>query len=113
MHKCYIFLFCALFVSDAMAALGKTTCVMGEVYTSCNVGYYLSAGNCIACPIGTYKDASGTATACTACPSSGGVAGTTKSTASTSVTACYIPAGSELSDAGGKYIYTGDCFYTK
>ncbi|MDE6481819.1 MAG: hypothetical protein K2L25_03320 [Alphaproteobacteria bacterium] len=112
MWKYFVFLLFALSAGNARGAL-NTTCAYTERYTSCNAGYYLKGSFCVVCPIGTYKDTAGTATACTACPSSGGVAGTTKSTASTSVTACYIPAGTELSDAGGKYTYTSDCFYTK
>ncbi len=114
MYK-YLFLFAFIIgttTTNALyAAAPKTTCVLYEVYTSCNAGYYLSSRSCKPCPVGTYKSASGTQTSCTTCPSSGGIAGTTKSTGSTAITQCYLPAGSSSSDSGGKYEYTGDCYY--
>ncbi|MDE6478236.1 MAG: hypothetical protein K2L95_00190 [Alphaproteobacteria bacterium] len=110
MHKYCVFLLCALFVRDVWGAPG-TTCVNQEIYTSCNAGYYLKWGTCVACPAGTYKNAAGTATACTTCPSLDGFVGTTKSTVSTAVTACYIPVDSVLSDERGIYTFTNDCFY--
>ena len=76
---------------------GTATCVATTVY-QCAVGYYGSSTN------GT--------SGCTRCPASGGVYGTTASAGSSSITSCYIPSGSNLSDSTGSGTYTGDCYYS-
>lgn len=65
----------------------------GTTTLTCNKGYY------------------GTST-CARCPSSSGVYGTTASTGATSVTSCYIPANTTISDSTGKYVFTNNCYYT-
>lgn len=49
---------------------------------------------------------------CTRCPASGGVYGTTASSGATSITECYIPTGTSLSDTTGTYQFTGNCYYS-
>lgn len=95
----------------------------GQCY--CPSGYWhnTSTNTCVACPTnatcddqqnfvcnkGYYKNG----TSCSRCPSSGGVYGTTASTGATSITSCYIPSGTTMSDSTGKYTYTSNCYYTK
>jgi len=106
------FIIGAITTNTAHAALAQTECIIREVYTSCNAGYYMSGTVCKPCPVGTYKSTSGTQTSCTTCPTSGGVAGTTESQGSTAVTQCYIPAGTSFSDSTGTYEYTDKCYYS-
>ncbi|MBQ8294238.1 MAG: hypothetical protein IJX89_02530 [Alphaproteobacteria bacterium] len=112
MKKIYfiVLIFCA---QNTYAAIATTYCNAKATYTSCNAGYYLSGGNCVACEKGTYKDSVGTDSSCSDCPSLGGVAGTTSSAGTTSRTLCFIPSDSSVSDSSGTYIFTSDCFYTE
>ncbi len=61
----------------------------GTSYYACKPGYYLSGGNCIACPDG----------------------GTSADRNNTGIGACYLPAGTTGSDTTGKYSHTADCYY--
>lgn len=87
----------------------------GTTYTSCNAGYYLSSGSCVACAKGYYKSSAGTA-ACTRCPSSNGIYGTTAATGTTSVVSCYIPSGATYtfsdSTGSGTATITSNCYYS-
>ncbi|MDE5615856.1 MAG: hypothetical protein K2I81_03430 [Alphaproteobacteria bacterium] len=107
-----IFVIFAAGISVPAIAAMQTTCLYRNVYTSCNAGYYLSGGLCSPCPVGTYKANASAATECTQCPSSGGVTGTTKNTGAKTITECYIPAGTNVTDSTGIYQYTGDCYYS-
>lgn len=108
---CFIlFVFC---VHDAIAALATTYCNAEAVYTSCNAGYYLSGGDCVACAVGTYKSTAGTGTTCSQCAASDGVSGTTATTATTAQTSCYIPSGVSLTDDVGSYEFTSNCYYSE
>jgi len=114
----YKYIFLSTFVvgvitaNAAYAVIGQTACIVREVYTSCNAGYYMSGTTCKPGSVGTYKSVSGSQTSCSACPSSGGTAGTTKSQGSTAITQCYIPAGASFSDSTGTYDYADDCYYS-
>lgn len=89
--------------------------------TGCQLGYKLMEIAIDSCPgtkfktcmpicdQGYYNDTSGI---CLQCPSSGGIHGTTAGTGATSITECYIPANTSLSDTGGTYTYTQDCHYS-
>ena len=48
MKKIYfiVLIFCA---QNTYAAIATTYCNAKATYTSCNAGYYLSGGNCVAC----------------------------------------------------------------
>ncbi len=73
----------------------NATCNEGSRLFACNIGYYQNG------------------TSCSPCPSSGGIAGKTKSIGATSITECYIPANTSITDSDGQYIYISDCYYTK
>lgn len=63
------------------------------------------------CAVGYYGSTTDGASGCTRCPASGGVYGTTATAGSTVITSCYIPSGSPLSDSGGTFEYTENCYY--
>ncbi len=92
--------------------------------SKCTCGYYCMGGNRSACGYGKYS-ASG-ATTCTTCPSGKYCASSTTCTPSscpdyptatsnsgaTSITSCYYPRDTQLSDAAGTYLFTSNCFYS-
>lgn len=103
------------------------TCTTYKTTYACDDGYYGTptgnvSGACKSCPTnatcakgnnstficneGYYKNGS----TCTKCPISDGMYGTT-ATGATSITGCYMPANTVLSDTIGDYTYTGDCYY--
>lgn len=104
-----------------------TSCSACTSY-SCNSGYYgtatSSSAGCVACPSnatcaggndstfvcnrGYYKNG----TTCNRCPTEDGVTyGTTKDAGATSMTECYMPANTSVTDWTGTYIFTSDCYY--
>lgn len=101
-------LFLALFFPTCVFA----DCVATTTYSSCNAGYEMVLGNCVACSKGYYNPTAGASASCTKCPPSGKVLGLTASTASVAKTDCYIPANSNLSDTAGAYTFTSNCGYT-
>ncbi|MDE5615426.1 MAG: hypothetical protein K2I81_01165 [Alphaproteobacteria bacterium] len=84
-------------------ALKTCACLTGECKTSysyrCAVGYYGTSTN------GT--------SGCTRCPSSGGTYGTTASAGSQDITACYLPAGTPMSDGTGTFSCSDKSDYKK
>lgn len=83
-----ILLIAALFgaaITNAHAECVATT----KTYTACKPGYYLTNGNCVACPDG----------------------GTSDDNNNAGITACYLSAGTASDDNTGEYTYTGDCPY--
>lgn len=91
MNKIIIFLFCMFFAEMAIADCTVYT----KNYTACKKGYYLTnkAGM----------------TLCEKCPSPG----TSDDGNNTDYTACYIPAGTIMTDETGTFTYTSDCHYSK
>jgi len=97
--------------------------------TACASGYKLATLNITECPqaaAGQYETYTGCVrdcqkgyyadpgiTNCIRCPLSDGVYGTTTGTGAVSSAACYIPAGTTLSDSTGTYTYTSDCYYAR
>ncbi len=49
--------------------------------------------------------------ACVRCPAINGIYGTTVAADTTSISGCYIPSGTELSDTTGKYEFSQNCYY--
>ncbi len=81
----FLLIFPILIVGTAYADCVATT----KTYSSCNAGYYLSSGDC------------------KACPSPG-----TSAAGATSITECCIPSGTTGSDATGTYTYASPCCYS-
>jgi len=79
---------------------GQYSCsANSSYYYGCSAGYYQYTG-------------SGSGIVCADCPSSGGVPGT-NAEGTTDITTCYIPANTKLTDDTGRFVYTGNCYYTK
>ena len=64
------------------------------------------------CASGYYGSSLDGVSGCTRCPSSGGIYGSSAA-GSTEITACYIPANTQLSDTTGTFIYSDDCYYSE
>lgn len=107
-----------------MSTASKLSCASGYYGTPQYVYYRGDAfSGCVKCPANTatcsgttftcargyYKDGN----KCTRCPSSDGVYGTTALSGATSITQCYIPSGSQMSDNTGTYTYTSNCYYSE
>lgn len=92
--KQIIVMLVVIFYTGAIYAECK---VQTTTYTSCKPGYYLSSGNCVACPKFTGVT----------------VNITTKDKNTGDATSCYIPSGSEFSDFTGSGKFTADCKYSK
>lgn len=110
MRKFLIVCLCCLWAAAGNAALIKTVCTLGYVYTSCNAGYNLVSTRCEMCAVGKYKSTTGAA-ACSDCPTGG----TTTAVGSTAITQCYKPKyQTTFTDTTGNGV-TGmaqDCFYS-
>lgn len=82
-----LLLFIVIPVFEAYPACEATT----KTYTACKAGYYLSGTTCLPCIGG----------------------GTSADRNSSGITACYIPAGTNISDASGAFKYTENCYYSR
>lgn len=91
MKKIIIFIFLSAFVN--YSALAECT-VYAKNYTACKAGFYLADK-------GGFKQ-------CEKCPSPG----TSDDRNSTDVTACYIPAGTTMTDNTGTFTYDSNCHYS-
>lgn len=109
--------------SCGMSTTSSLSCATGYYGTPSYTYYNGDAfGGCVKCPANTATCSGTTFTcakgyykngfSCTRCPSSGGVYGTTASTGATSITQCYIPSGTSMSDGTGTYTYTSNCYYS-
>lgn len=78
---------------NCKAGIASVSCLRNIPKYKCESGYY-----------GTPLNAS---SGCTKCPSPG-----TSAQGATSITQCYIPANTSLSDTTGSYTYTSDCYYS-
>lgn len=76
------------------------TTTENETCTSSNITYR--------CAAGYYGTTTNGTSGCTKCPTPG----TSTAGTNTSMTQCYIPAGTEMSDSSGTYIYTKNCYYS-
>lgn len=85
----FTFLFTALFFSNAAYADSCPSDTAWK-YESCKPGYYLSGGDCVACPAGT------------------GV--TTVDKNKGGITSCYTSTGG--TDSTGTFEYTQPCYYS-
>lgn len=88
----------------------------GAGYQKSTVGDCQCDGTCkyttnYQCAVGYYGRSTNGTTGCTRCPSSGGVYGTTANAGSTSITSCYIPANTAMTDGTGEYVFTSNCYY--
>ncbi len=114
----------ALAATCSTDSSGNPTMSSTKTYTTCNAGYYLNNGSCIACPLGTYKTDTGTHE-CTKCkPYENGdttIQATTtiqldvNASGATSMAACYIPNTStwlfENSTGSGEEKFTSNCYF--
>lgn len=60
------------------------------------------------CASGYYGTTSNGTSGCTACPSGG----TSVAGSNSSITGCYVPASTELTDSTGTFSHTTSCYYT-
>lgn len=72
-------------------------CQVTSNYYACAPGYY-----------GTSTDGN---TGCTRCPASGNTYGTTATYGTQSITYCYIPSNTDITDDTGTYRFTSTCYY--
>ncbi len=81
-------LMCMIVQKNAHAQCTETT-----VYTACKPGYYLTNGDCVACPI------------------ENNIAGTTVDKNTGNKTSCHIPSGTSATDITGTFTYAGDSYW--
>ncbi|MBR5566789.1 MAG: hypothetical protein IKW09_01645 [Alphaproteobacteria bacterium] len=84
-----------------------------KVYSSCNIGYYMSGTTCTKCLLGTYGGG-GTATSCSPCPSHAG--GASSASGSDAATDCYVSSNKSWSfsdtTGSGNEKFTSTCYYS-
>lgn len=68
----------------------------------------ISVNKTYRCAAGYYGTTTNGTSGCTKCPTPG----TSNTGTNTSMTQCYIPADTEMSDSSGTYIYTKNCYYS-